>query len=143
MYINNNNSFLYSPPQERMLSSHSREKNTPNTLDTYLKNFSEKAQINFESMTAKLPQQKKEELSLTLNSIGKAAAFSSMNGFDSQEERLVVNQLFGNFEGVLSDEAIKKMIFSKLESPDVENSEFLQAFAETLDEPLKGIDITV
>lgn len=143
MYINNNNSFLYSPPQERAVYSHAKETNIPNTLDTYLKNFSERAQINFESLSSGLPQDKKDELAQSLSNIGKAAAFSSINGFDSQEERLVVSQLFGNYEGVLSDEAIKKMILSKLDTPNLENAEFLEAFANSLDEPLKSIDITV
>ncbi|PHR54324.1 MAG: hypothetical protein COA44_13510 [Arcobacter sp.] len=143
MYINNNNSFLYSPPQERGTIYHAKEINIPNTLDTYLKNFSERAQISFDSLSSKLPFSKKEELAQTLNSIGKAAAFSSMNGFDSQKERLVVSQLFGNFEGVVSDEAIKKMIFSKLNTPNVENAEFLQAFVSSLDKPLQSIDIRV
>lgn len=143
MYINNNNSFLYSPPQERIPLAHTKEINTLNIPHNYLKNFSERAQKNFENLSSALPQNKKEELAQALNNIGKAAAFSSMNGFDSQEERLVVSQFFGNFEGVLSDETIKKMIFSKLNTPNIENAEFLKAFAKSLDEPLKSIDITV
>jgi len=143
MYITSNNSFLYSPPHERAPLAYTKETTKPNTLDTYLKNFSERAKINFDSLSSGLPQVKKDELAQALNSIGKSAAFASVNGFDSQEERLVVSQLFGNLEGVISDDAIKKMIFSKLSSTKVENSEFLEAFALSLDEPLKSIDITV
>ena len=143
MYINSNNSFSYSPPQERNPLSHVKETSVPTTLDTYLKNFSDRANINFESLSSGLSAQKKDELAQALNSIGKAAAFSSINGFDSQDERLVVSQLFGNLEGVISDEAIKKMIFSKLNGPNIENAEFLQEFALSLEEPLKRIDIKV
>jgi len=143
MYINNNNAFLYSPPQERPPISIAKESNTLNTLDNYLKNFTQKAQITFDTLSAGLPQETKDELAQALNSIGKAAAFSSINGFDSQEERFVVSQFFGNFEGIISDEAIKKMIFSKLKAPDLNHAEFLQNFAQALDAPLKSIDITV
>ena len=143
MYINNTNSFYHTGQQDIAYTAPLKTGKILNTLDTYLKNFSEKAQINFESMSSNLPTEKKSELVETLNSIGKAAAFSSMNGFDTQEERLVVSQYFGNFDGVLSDEAIKKMIFSKLNNPNQEHREFLQEFAKSLDEPLKSIDITV
>ena len=101
------------------------------------------AQITFDSLSAGFTQEKKSELAKTLNSVGKAAAFSSINGFDSQDERLVVSQHFGNFEGVLSDDVIKKMILSKLKNPNIDNADFLRDFASSLDEPLKRIDISV
>jgi len=143
MYINNTNSFYHTGQQDIAYAASTKGSKAPNTLDTYLKNFSEKAQISFESLSSNLSSDKKAELVDTLNSIGKAAAFSSMNGFETQDERLLVNQYFGNFDGVLSDEAIKKMIFSRLNNPNQENREFLKDFAKSLDEPLSSIDITV
>ena len=143
MYINNTNSFYNTGQQDIAYNASPKEGKISNTLESYLRNFSEKAQISFESLSSTLPADKKTELIDTLNSIGKAAAFSSTNGFNAQDERLLVNQYFGNFDGVLSDEAIKKMIFSRLNNPSQENREFLQDFAQSLDEPLKSIDITV
>jgi len=143
MYINNTNAFYQTNQQEVTYNTPVQESRKSKTLENYLKNFSEKAQLTFDSLTANLSQEKTNELTQTLNSIGKAAAFASMNGFDRQDERLVVSQYFGNFDGVLSDDAIKNMIFSKLNNPNQENREFLQDFAQALDEPLKSIDITV
>ena len=143
MYVQNNSSFLYSAQEDKTNLAQVKENKPQNTLDLYLKNFSEKAQINFESLSASLPKETKTELIKTLNNIGKAAAFSSMNGFESQKERLLVSQYFNNFEGVISDDMIKRMIFSKLDTPNLEHAEFLQDFASSLDEPLQSIDITV
>ncbi|MDF1882019.1 hypothetical protein JHD50_12035 [Sulfurimonas sp. MAG313] len=143
MYINNNNSFLYSQPQEKKATPPAQEKKVENTLDTYLKNFSEKAQIAFDTLSSGMSQSRKKGLEETLNSIGKAASFSSLNGFDSQSERLVVSQYFGNFDGVLSDDAIKKMILSRLDNLKTDEVAFFQDFAKALDSPLKSIDITV
>lgn len=143
MYIQNNNASLYSAPHEQLVSPSAQAKNSENSLETYLRNFSEKAKINFDSLISGLPQERKEILAQELNSIGKAAAFSSMNGFESQEERLVVSQYFGNFKGILSDDAIKKMILSKLDNPNTQEKGFLEAFAQALDSPLKSINITV
>jgi len=143
MYINSHNSFSYAAPQEQANLAQQKGIESKNTLEVYLKNFSEKAQINFDSLSSGLPQEKKNELAQTLNSIGKAAAFSSMNGFDSQGERLVVSQYFGSFEGVLSDDMIKKMILSKLKNPNIENRDFLTDFASSLDQPLQRINISV
>jgi hypothetical protein len=108
-----------------------------------LEHFSEKATLIFENLSVGLSVQEKNEAIETLNSIGKAAAFSSMNGFESQSERMVVSQYFENFGGVLSDEAIKKMIFSKLDNPNYKNRDFLENFAKALEEPLQSINIRV
>jgi hypothetical protein len=143
MYVQNNSSFLYSAQEDKNNLAQVKEKKPQNTLEVYLKNFSEKAQVSFESLSSTLPKETKTELIKTLNNIGKAAAFSSMNGFDSQDERLLVNQYFNNFEGVISDDMIKRMIFSKLDNSDLEHAKFLREFASSLDEPLKSIDITV
>jgi len=143
MYIQNNNSFLYSAQEEKTYASVIKENKPQDVLGVYLENFSEKAQINFESLSSAFSKEKKAELIKTLNNIGKAAAFSSMNGFNSQEERLLVSQYFNNFEGVISDDMIKKMIFSKLDNANLEEAEFLRDFASSLDEPLQSINITV
>jgi len=141
-YHQNNSSFFNAAAQQSTKASQAQVVKE-NTLDVYLKNFSEKAQINFESMSSALPQETKEELVQTLNSIGKAAAFSSMNGFEAQDERLLVSQYFQNFDGVLSDDAIKKMIMSKLENSTMQNQAFLKSFADSLDTPIQSIDISV
>lgn len=143
MYIQNHSSFLYSAQEDKTNLTQAKETKPQNSLDIYLKNFSQKAQISFESLSAALPNETKMELIKTLNNIGKAAAFSSMNGFDSQEERLLVSRYFDNFEGVISDDMIKNMIYSKLDNSNVEQAEFLQDFASSLDEPLQSIDIKV
>jgi len=141
-YPQNNNPFFNSATQESTKLPATKATDT-SALDMYLKNFSEKAQINFESLSSGLPQETKDELIQTLNSIGKAAAFSSMNGFEAQDERLVVSRYFQNFEGVLSDDLIKQMIMSKLENSNIEHGEFLKSFADSLTEPIQSIDISV
>ena len=108
-----------------------------------MENLSEKAIVTFENLSPELGLKEKEEIVKTLNSIGKAAAFASMNGFESQDERMLVSKYFGSFSGVVSDEAIKKMIFSKLNNPNYENRDFLEKFAKALDEPLQHINIRV
>jgi len=143
MYIQNSNSFLYSPPEDRSLPSQPKSAEVQAVSRSALENFSERAVMTFESMTAGFSSKQREDAARALTSIGKAAAFASMNGFESQEERLVVSQYFGNFSGVLSDDAIKKMIQSKLDNPNFENREFLSNFAAALDAPMQSIDIKV
>ncbi len=111
--------------------------------EVQLKNFTQKANLSFENLSYAMSKKEKSEAAEALNNIGKAAAFACANGFDSQEEQGVVRQLFGNFSGVISDDAIKKMIYTKLNNPDYENREFLKSFAQSLDEPLRSINITV
>lgn len=108
-----------------------------------LKGFSEKAVFVFESMSADMSQKEKATALESLTSIGKAAAFASTNGYESQKEKLVVSQYFGNFDGVLSDEAIKRMIYTKLNNVNIDNREFLKEFASALDAPLQRINITI
>lgn len=143
MYVQNSSASLYSAPEEKLLSKSIRETQADNPVKSSLENFSEKAVMTFESMSIGLSPEKREELTKTLNTIGKAAAFASMNGFESQSERMIVTQYFENLGGVISDDAIKKMIFSKLNNPGMENAGFLKEFAAALDEPLKHIDISV
>lgn len=142
-YSQNSNPFFNAATQQNSKAVSQAQGTQENALDIYLKNFSEKAQINFESLSSGLPQETKDELIKSLNNIGKAAAFSSMNGFEAQDERLLVSQFFQNFDGVLSDDAIKKMIMSKLENSTMENQEFLKSFADSLDAPIQSIDISV
>lgn len=145
MYIQNSNSFLYSPQDDRAPVPVKKGVNAtvPSVAVPSLEHFSEKATLIFENLSMGLSPQEKNETIETLNNIGKAAAFSSMNGFESQSERMVVSQFFENFSGVLSDEAIKKMIFSKLDNPGYKNRDFLENFAKALDKPLQSINIRV
>ena len=143
MYVQNSNSFLYSPRDDTPLATPVKAVEQKNIVHDKLENFSEKAILIFESVTAGYSTAQKVDAKQALNSIGKAAAFSSMNGFESQEERLVVSQYFGTFSGVLSDDAIKKMIHTKLDNPNFENRHFLEKFASALDAPLQSIDIKI
>ena len=143
MYVQNSNSFLYSAPQQNTQDYAIKEIKAQLPNEVSLENFSEKASISFNALTLGLETQEKNRLASKLNSISKAAAFSSLNGFDSQQERNVVNQYFGNFEGVLSDEAIINMINSKLNNPAYKDREFLQSFVQSLESPLQSIDITI
>ncbi len=143
MYIQNSSSFLYSPQDDKLSAPQSKGIQVKPASTPSLENFSEKAVLVFENLSSSLSPQDKTEMIETLSSIGKAAAFSSMNGFESQSERRVVSQYFENYSGILSDEAIKKMIFSKLDNPDYKNRDFLERFANALDEPLQSINIRV
>jgi hypothetical protein len=143
MYINSTNSFLHSAQEQNLSASKSLVKGSVEKKTIQLENFTEKANLTFDNMSFGLSEKEKNELADTLNSIGKAAAFASINGFESQEERNIVTQYFGNLSGVISDEAIKKMIFSKLNNPNYENRAFLEDFAKKLDEPLAQINIRV
>ena len=143
MYVQNSSSFLYSPPEDKALLAHTKAAEPKNIAHNVFEHFSEKALLTFESVTAGFSPQQKEEAAEALSSIGKAAAFASTNGFESQDERRVVSQYFGNFSGVLSDEAIKKMIHTKLDNPAFKNRDFLEKFATALDAPLQSIDIKV
>ena len=134
---------MYSAPEDKSFGLQNRARPSDTSVKVGLENFSEKAILTFESLSSALSPQEKTEITVTLNTIGKAAAFSSMNGFESQDERMLVSQYFENFGGVLSDEAIKKMIFSKLDNPHFKNRDFLERFATALDEPLQGINIRV
>ena len=60
MYINNNSSFSYSAPQEKLNLVYEKGTDVKNTLDIYLKHFSEKAQITFDSLSAGFTQEKKK-----------------------------------------------------------------------------------
>lgn len=165
MYIQSSTPFSYSAyddkalPLENRESAMSSEKKSQNSVQadfsakkqeiesenssrSPLGNFSEKAVLVFESLTAEFTAKQKEDAAKALNSIAKAAAFASINGYESQSERLLVAQYFGNFEGVLSDDAIKKIIYSKLNNSDKsEESVFLEKFASAMDEPLQRINI--
>ncbi len=144
MYIQNSSSFFYSAPDEKSLPAQSKQAHPPRALDqASLEHFSEKAILVFEKLTTEFTPLQKEELQASLSNIGKAAAFAATNGFSSQNELNVVNRLYENFSGVLSDEAIKKMIHAKLDNPDFENREFFQRYAQELGRPLQGIDIKV
>jgi len=143
MYINSTNSFLPSSTQHHDVVLKSAVHGSVQKQGVKLENLTEKANLTFESLSFGLRNEEKDALAEALNSIGKAAAFASINGFESQEERLIVTQYFGNFSGVISDDAIKKMIFSKLNNPNYENREFLEDFAKKLDEPLAQINIRV
>ena len=143
MYINNTNAFSPSAQDHTVPAIKSTVKGSVETKNIQLENLTEKANLTFENLSYGLSEKEKNEAAEALNSIGKAAAFAAINGFDSQEERGVVTQYFGNFTGVISDEAIQKMIFSKLNNPSYENREFLEKFAQDLDEPLRSINITV
>ena len=143
MYINNSNSFLPSAQEQTLPSSQSMVKDSVHTEIIQLNNFTQKANQSFENLSYGMSEKEKNEMADALNNIGKAATFAFANGFDSQEEQGVVRQLFGNFSGVISDDAIKKMIYTKLNNPDYENREFLESFAQSLDEPLRSINITV
>lgn len=143
MYINNNSAFLYSAPEDKSLLSQQKSVQQKEVSSASLENFSEKAILTFANLTSEFSVQEKDAAREALSSIGKAAAFASTNGFETQNERNVVSQFYGNYSGVLSDEAIKKMIHAKLDNPNYENRAFLEKFAAALDEPLKGIDIKV
>lgn len=149
MYIQHNRIFLPSPSEEKsgrpapadtLAAEQADEKSSPKTS---FKNLSEKAVLLFESLSAQMDPEEKEEAAKALNSISKAAAFASMNGYESQSERLLVNYYFGNLSGVLSDDAIKKIILSKLNNPEIKSREFLEKFASALDLPLQKIDIRI
>ena len=145
MYIQNSNAFLYSGQDDRTLTPGKKEAGTavsPVSVPS-LKHFSERARLIFENLSAGISPQEKNEAIESLNSIGKAAAFASMNGYESQSDRMVVSQYFENFGGVISDEAIKKMIFSKLDNPNYKHRSFLESFAKALDKPLQSINIRV
>jgi hypothetical protein len=143
MYVNNNSAFLYSAPEDKSFLSQQKSVQQKEVSSASLENFSERAILTFANLTSEFSAQEKEAAREALSSIGKAAAFASTNGFETQNERNIVSQLYGNFSGVLSDEAIKKMIHAKLDNPNYENRVFLEKFAAALDEPLKGIDIKV
>ncbi len=134
---------MYSAPDDTPLSPSNRRMNENNPVQAQLENFSEKAIMVFEQMSAGLDSEKKEALAQELNSIGKAAAFASTNGFESLSERTIVAQHFERLSGVISDDAIKKMIFTKLNNPAFEEREFFEAFANALEEPLAHINIRV
>lgn len=149
MYIQNSHIFLPSPSEEKsgrsaptdmLAAEQAEEKSSPKAS---LKNFSEKAVLLFESLSAQLDPEEKEEAAKALSSIAKAATFASMNGYESQSERLLVNQYFGNLNGVLSDDSIKKIILSKLNNPEIKSREFLEKFAFALDMPLQKINIRI
>ena len=143
MYINSTNSFLHSAQDQNLSAAKSVIKGSVESKSIQLEHFTEKANLTFENMSFGLSESEKSAVAESLNSIGKAAAFASINGFESQEERLVVAQYFGNFSGVISDDAIKKMIFSKLNNPNHAHRAFLEDFAKQLDEPLAQINIRV
>jgi len=143
MYIQNNSSFLYSAHDNRHLPAEAKAVETKVSTLPSLQNFSEKAILIFERLTVGFTPEQKENVTESLASIGKAAAFAATNGFNSQNERNVVSQYFGNFTGVLSDEAIQKMIHAKLDNPNFENRAFLEEFAQELGQPLQGINIKV
>ena len=137
------NSFFHNTHKDKNYALQTQDKKSHNALEIYLKHFSNKAQLSFESLSATLPKQTKDELMQSLNSIGEAAAFSSMNGFESEQERSLVREYFENFKGVLDDELIKKMIFTKLKDPNIQDADFLKAFAFSLDGPMQRLDIKV
>lgn len=152
MYINNmswqsvaqmsayRNSASFSPSHEESAKKTVETKSSaPASLDL----FSEKAVLIFSHLTSGFSSAEKEAARESLSSIGRAAAFASANGFESQNDLALVSQYFNNFNGVLSDDAIKKMIHAKLDNPDHENRVFLERFAAALDEPLRSIDIKV
>ena len=143
IFPQNNSSSLYSAQEDKPFVASNKETKTHIPSKAVLENFSEKAMLIFENLSVGLSRQERGEVIGELNSIGKAAAFSSINGFESQRERMLVNQYFENFGGVISDEAIKKMIFSKLDNPNSKNRDFLKSFAQALDEPLQSINIRV
>jgi len=143
MNVNTNNTFLSSSADDRAFFNRQTPKGSVQTESVKLQNMSEKANLTFDNLSFGMSQQEKDKVAESLNSIGKAAAFAAINGYDSQDERLVVTQYFGNFSGVISDDAIKKMIASKLNNPNYENREFLENFSQQLDEPLRSINITV
>lgn len=143
MYIQNNSSFLYSAPEDQNISTQNKAVRSQVSEQASLEHFSEKAILIFERLTAGFTPSQKEDARESLASIGKAAAFAATNGFNSQSELNVVSQLYGNFSGVISDEAIQKMIHSKLDNPNFEDRAFLESFAKELDQPLQGINIKV
>lgn len=143
MYIQNNSSFLYSAPDDKSMPAQNKAVRSKSLEQVPLEHFSEKAILIFEKLTAGATPSQKENARESLASIGKAAAFAATNGFNSQSELNVVSQFYGNFSGVISDEAIQKMIRTKLDNPNFENREFLESFAEELGQPLQGINIKV
>ena len=142
MYVQSSHSFMHASYEE-VVPSAPKSKHEQSSSQESLEHFSEKAVLTFEGMNSGLDTESKNEIIHTLNSIGKAAAFASVNGYMSQSERQVVNQYFENFEGVLSDDQIKKMIFTKLDNPNFKHRDFLERFAQALDEPLAHIDIRI
>lgn len=143
MYIQNNSSFLYSAPDDKNMPAQNKAVASQTSEQIPLEHFSEKAILIFEKLTTGLAPSQKENVRESLASIGKAAAFASTNGFNSQSELNVVSQLYGNFSGIISDEAIQKMIRTKLDNPNFENRVFLENFAKELGQPLQGINIKV
>ena len=147
MYIQNNNSFSYSPQDNRAFASTQARQDVKQNLEqavpTQFKGFSEKAVLTFENITTRMNPKEKSEAAQALNSIGKAAAFASINGYDTQSDRLVVSQYFENFSGVLSDDEIKKMISMKLDQKETVSKDFLSNFSQALDEPLQRINIKI
>lgn len=148
MQIQNNNSFSYAAQDNRAFLNSTPRQNSERNIQksvapTEFKGFSEKAVLTFENLTTTLNPIEKSEAAAALNNIGKAAAYAAVNGYDSQDERLVVNQVFDSFSGVLSDDQIKKMISSKLDTAEPKDRAFLQNFSAALDEPLQRIDIKI
>ncbi len=143
MYIQNNSSFLYSAPDDQNIPVHKTVTKTQTSQQASLEHFSEKAILIFERSTAGFTPSQKENVRESLASIGKAAAFAATNGFNSQNELNVVSRVYGNFSGIISDEAIQKMIRAKLDNPNFENRAFFERFAQELGEPLQGINIKV
>ena len=143
MYVQNNSSFLYSAPDDKSMPAQNKTMRSQGSEQVSLEHFSEKAILIFEKLTAGFAPSQKENVQESLASIGKAAAFASTNGFNSQSELNVVSQLYGNFSGVISDEAIQKMIRTKLDNPNFKNRAFLESFAKELGQPLQGINIKV
>ncbi len=143
MIIQNNSSSLYSAQDDSSIYTQGKTDESQAISFSSLHNFSEKAVLVFEKLTAGYTSEQKQRVKESLASIGKAAAFAATNGFTTQNERNIVSQYFGNFSGVLSDEAIRKMIHTKLDEPSFENREFLEKFAQELSQPLQGINIRV
>ncbi len=143
MYVQSAPSNLYSASNDSPSASHTQQAHSGEHKRAVLEHFSEKAIMVFEQMSSGLNTERKEKLVYELNNIGKAAAFASTNGYESQNERMVVSQYFEQLGGVISDEAIKKMIYTKLNNPAFENRAFFEEFAKALDKPLQRINITV
>jgi peptidoglycan hydrolase-like protein with peptidoglycan-binding domain len=143
MYIQNNNSFAYSPSEDRAFTKTSVKDNIKQIDATSFKGFSEKAVLTFENLTARMSPKDKSEATQSLNNIGKAAAFASVNGYNSNTDRQVITQYFENFGGYLSDDEIKKMISIKLDTKETLSKEFLFNFSLALDEPLQRINIKI
>lgn len=160
MYIQNKSLSLPAAYEERSLPSdvsletkprHSAQADTSlqtstekqNYLPITLKNISERAALVFESLTAQMDPQAKKEAAEALSSIAKSAAFAATQGYESQADRQLVNRYFDSFSGVLSDDAIKKMILSVVGSSHKESRAFLEKFASAIDAPLQRINIRI